>query len=107
MTEFIQKMTTDAVEAKCKLNNNSLGHKYGFDNSEVPFTEVGVLGVYKINVRYYKTINTKPSWGFSLTSDGGMLNKGEFASCQDAIDACVKAAKLKVADFYENHPHLL
>ncbi len=101
MTIFVQKFSTKMVETISKNNFEKYGLNCGIDTSEVPFTEVGTVGIYQVNVRYSKTLNSVASWDYALTLRGVLSTKSGFKTCQDAIDACIEEANKKEEIYYE------
>lgn len=107
MTSIIKRLSDKEAEKRCILNYKRLGNRCGLDTSEVPFTKVGEIGIYTVNIRKYKTFNApEPCWGYSLASDGGVVNKGDFTSYQEALDACIEAAIKEEEEFYKKFPEL-
>lgn len=102
MDKLNQTMPNIDIIKKCLLDYQKYGDDCTIETTSVPFTEIGKIGIYSVNVRYSKMFNQEPSWGYSLQC-GGMTSKNGFESLQEAIDACVKVAEEEEKAFNEKH----
>ena len=103
MDKLNQTMQNVDIIRQCLTDYKKYGDNCTIETTTVPFTEIGKIGIYNVNVRFSKLFNQEPSWTYSLQSGGGMTTKNGFESLQEAIDACVIVAEEKEKEFNEKH----
>jgi hypothetical protein len=95
---FIASMASYDAEQKCMENYNRYGDECTIQTTKVPFLKVGQIGVYTVSVRFARTFNQKPTWGYSLEC-GGCTDQAGFDSIEKAIDAATDLANEKDVEF--------
>lgn len=95
MYKFIQTLDSKSAVEQCMLNYVKYGGNNTINTTGVPFTTIGKIGSYNVQVRYYRMFNQKPEWGFALEATGSFHSEGRFNSFQEALDACIAIANDK------------
>lgn len=103
MDKLNQTMQNIDIIKQCLTDYQKYGDNCTVETTTVPFTEIGKIGIYNVNVRFSKMFNGEPSWVYSLQSGGSIITKSGFESLQEAIDACVKVAEEEERKFNEEH----